>query len=61
MTVLQIIFAVCAFAICLYSINRWITAGLFKNILFGLVVVLILFFLLTAFGLRDLLNTRVTP
>lgn len=60
MTVLQIIVAIGAFALAFYSINRWITPGIFKNILFGVVVVLALFVLLEQFGLMGLLNTPVT-
>jgi len=60
MTVLQIILAICAFAIAFYVINRYVAAGLFKNILIGVVVVLALLVLLNGFGLLSLLNTSVT-
>ena len=60
MTVLQIILAVCAFAIALWLINRYVTSGLFRNILIGVVIVLALVVLLSGFGLMNLLNTPVT-
>lgn len=60
MTVLQIIFAVCVFAVAFWLINRYVVAGLFKNILIGVVVVLALIVLLSGFGLTSLLNTPVT-
>lgn len=59
MTVLQIILAFCAFAIALWAINRYVAAGLFKNILIGVVIVLALVVLLSGFGLLQLLNTQV--
>lgn len=60
MTVLQVILAVCAFAIALYLINRYVQPPLFRNILVGIVVVLAVVLLLRGFGLMDLLNTPVT-
>ena len=60
MTVIQIIFAVCVFAIALWLINRYVAPGLFKNILIGVVIVLALIVLLNGFGLMNLLNTPVS-
>ena len=60
MTVLQVILAACAFAIALWLINRYVVAGLFRNILIGVVIVLALLVLLSGFGLLGLLNAPVT-
>lgn len=60
MTVIQIIFAVCIFAAALWLINKYVPAGLFHNILIGVVIVLALLCLLDGFGLMHLLNTPVT-
>lgn len=59
MTVLQIILAVCVFALAFWLINRFVAPSLFRNILIGVVVVLALLVLLSGFGLLDLLNTRI--
>ena len=60
MTVLQIILAICAFAIAFWLINHYIQPSLFRNILIGIVVVLALLVLLSGFGVLSLLNTPVT-
>lgn len=60
MTVLQIILAICVFAVSLWLINRYVAPSLFKNILVGVVIVLALIVLLSGFGLLSLLNTPVT-
>jgi hypothetical protein len=60
MTVLQIILALCAFALAFWIINRYVAPGLFRNVLIGVVVVLALLVLLSGFGLLNLLNMPVT-
>lgn len=59
MTILQIILAICAFALALWLINRYVGPGLFHNILIGVVIVLALLVILSGFGLLNLLNTPV--
>jgi hypothetical protein len=60
MTILQIILAICAFALAFWLINRYVAPGLFRNILIGVVVVLALLVILSGFGLIGMLNTPVT-
>lgn len=60
MTILQVILAACAFALAFWLINRYVVAGLFRNILIGVVIVLALLVLLNGFGLVNLLNTPIT-
>ncbi len=60
MTVFQIILALCAFALAFWLIDRKVPAGLFHNVLIGIVVVLALLVLLSGFGLLHLLNTPIT-
>ena len=60
MTILQVILAICAFALALWLINRYIGPGLFRNILIGIVVVLALLVILSGFGLIGMLNTPIT-
>lgn len=60
MTLLQVILAICAFAVALWLVNRYIAPSLFRNILLGVIVVLALVVLLSGFGLMSLLNTPIT-
>lgn len=59
MTVLQIILAIVVFAVAFWLINRYAAPPLFRNILFGVVLVLALIVLLQGFGLMELLNTPI--